>query len=87
VGCFQVRLLIYLGDLDWLSVQMTDLKRLLAQINPFSSRHETSGNRDEEEFKLPNMASLVIMISMNLLLQVRHRYQALCNCLSLLRAS
>lgn len=49
---------------------MTDLKRLLAQINPFSSRHETSGNRDEEEFKLPKVASLVIMISMNLLLQI-----------------
>jgi hypothetical protein len=52
---------------------MTDLKRLLAQINPFSSRHETIGNlSDEEEFKLPKVASLVIMISMNLLLQVRY---------------
>ncbi|KAG2149450.1 major facilitator superfamily domain-containing protein [Suillus cothurnatus] len=51
-------------------VRMTDLKRLLNKINPFSSRHETSDNHNEEEFKLPNMASLVIMISMNLLLQV-----------------
>lgn len=47
-----------------------DLTRLLNQINPFSSRHETGDNRDEEEFKLPGMASLVIMISMNLLLQL-----------------
>lgn len=54
-----------------LFVQMTDLKRLLNQINPFSSRHETSDNHsEEEEYKLPNMASLVIMLSMNLLLQV-----------------
>ncbi|KAG2136474.1 major facilitator superfamily domain-containing protein [Suillus bovinus] len=49
---------------------MIDFKLLLNQINPFSSRHETSGNHDQEEFKLPNLPSLVIMISMNLLLQV-----------------
>ncbi|KAG1857661.1 major facilitator superfamily domain-containing protein [Suillus tomentosus] len=49
---------------------MTNLKLLLNQINPFSSRHETTDHHDEEEFKLPNMTSLVIMISMNLLLQV-----------------
>ncbi|KAG0707624.1 major facilitator superfamily domain-containing protein [Suillus ampliporus] len=47
---------------------MTALKRVLNNINPFSSRHETSDN--EEDFKLPNMASLVIIIVMNLLLQV-----------------
>jgi uncharacterized membrane protein YkvI len=68
-------------------VRMTDLKRLLNKINPFSSRHETSDNHNEEEFKLPNMASLVIMISMNLLLQVRYRCQALCNYHSLPRPS
>ncbi|KAG2138727.1 major facilitator superfamily domain-containing protein [Suillus bovinus] len=51
---------------------MIDLKLLLIlnQINPFSSRHETSDNHDQEDFKLPNLASLVIMILMNLLLQV-----------------
>ncbi|KAG1754712.1 major facilitator superfamily domain-containing protein [Suillus paluster] len=48
---------------------MTVLKHLLNKIYPFSSRHETS-DVDEEEFKLPNMASLVIMIAMNFLLQV-----------------
>ncbi|OAX33007.1 MFS general substrate transporter [Rhizopogon vinicolor AM-OR11-026] len=47
------------------------LKRLLNIIPPFSSRHEASNDHhDEEDFKLPNIASLVIMISMNLLLQV-----------------
>ncbi|KAG2050604.1 MFS general substrate transporter [Suillus hirtellus] len=49
---------------------MTDLKLLLNQINPFSSRHETSDDYNEEEFKLPNMTSLVIMLVMNFLLQI-----------------
>ncbi|KAG0698452.1 major facilitator superfamily domain-containing protein [Suillus ampliporus] len=44
------------------------LNWLLNKIYPFSSHHETSD--DEEEFKLPNMTSLVIMIVMNFLLQV-----------------
>ncbi|KAJ8582098.1 MFS general substrate transporter [Rhizopogon salebrosus TDB-379] len=44
------------------------LKRLLNHIHPSSSRHETSD--DAEDFKLPNMASLVIMIAMNFLQQV-----------------
>ncbi|KAG1904547.1 MFS general substrate transporter [Suillus fuscotomentosus] len=49
---------------------MTDLKLLLNQINPFSSRRETSDDYNEEEFKLPNMTSLVIMLVMNFLLQI-----------------
>jgi hypothetical protein len=44
-------------------------KGLLKNTRPLSSRYETSD--DEEEFKLPDIVSLVIMIVMNLLLQVR----------------
>ncbi|KAG2149449.1 major facilitator superfamily domain-containing protein [Suillus cothurnatus] len=44
------------------------LRDLLTTINPFWSHEETSD--DKEEFKLPSMASLVIMLVMNFLLQV-----------------
>jgi hypothetical protein len=46
------------------------LRNLLTTFRMFSSRQGTSD--DEEEFKLPSMASLVIMLVMNFLLQVRH---------------
>ncbi|KAG1868251.1 major facilitator superfamily domain-containing protein [Suillus subalutaceus] len=51
------------------------LRDLLTTINPFSSHQET--NDDNEEFKLPSMASLVIMLVMNFLLQVRHLHRTL----------
>jgi len=47
------------------------LNGFLNNVNPFSSRHDPRDDDDDDDFKLPKMASLAIMITMNLLLQVR----------------
>ncbi|KAG2155717.1 major facilitator superfamily domain-containing protein [Suillus clintonianus] len=47
-----------------------DLEDLPNTIHPLSSGRESQTSDDEEEFKLPNMASLVIMLVMNFLLQI-----------------